>query len=99
MDWLLQMLSPEQLQAVLGQAFSSEVFKFSCAFSLAAMIHAKQVRKEIGIQFTGAITAINDLTSVLRQDLEKQSKRIGMIEAAVGKIDGRLTKIEKPKDG
>jgi hypothetical protein len=102
MDWL-NLIDPETLQTFLGEAISSQVAQFGIAFSLAALIHAGRVKKEIASQAAGIRIAFNNLADALKGDLKVQSERLGKVEDGVSelkdqvhKIDARVSAIEKP---
>lgn len=84
MEWIPDI---ELIGTLLGHAVQSQVAQFSFSFGLAAWIHSGRVKKEIAAQLSGIKDAVKDLSAALRQDLEKQSERIGKLEDRVGRIE------------
>lgn len=80
-------MNPEILADLLGNAVQSQVAQFGIAFSLAAWIHARQVKKEIAYHLEGIRAAIVELGRDLRRDMALQSERIGKLEERVDKIE------------
>lgn len=78
MDWLSQ----EYITALVGDAVSKDMARFTVAFGLAAWLHSRQVRKEIKTQFSALI-------SVLERDLSMQSERLGKVEARMDRIENQ----------
>lgn len=83
MDSLMGLLDPELIKNFLGEAASSEFMKNCSIFALAALLHAKQMRKEIRTQ-------VGLLISVLREDLHAHKNLIGSLDQRVGKIEEHL---------
>ena len=77
---------------MIPEALRQDVFKFGFAFTLAALIHASQVKREISKQFTIMADAFNNLANALRQDLSEQTKRIVKVEERVDKLTETLKK-------
>lgn len=91
----MESIDVSHLAQFLGVALNHQVTQFSIAFTLAAFIHAQQVKKEIKLQMTGITEALNSVATALRQDLAAQIKRIGNIEDGVAKLAVRVDAIEK----
>ena len=64
----------------LNTALQTEFTRTCAIFSLAAFVHARQVRKEIKAQF-------GELVSVLRADLQSQGNRLSGIENRVDRLE------------
>ncbi len=67
---------------------------FGVAFAIAAWLHAGRVKQEIRIQMANVVDAVDNVAAVLRQDLTKQSERIGQIEEGLGKLTSRVSVLE-----
>lgn len=97
-DNLLEYLSANMfagfISQFLGEAAKSEFFHTIVIFACAALLHARQVKKEIREQFALVTTAINEVASALRQDMRIQSERVGLMERFMDKLDERVTKLE-----
>lgn len=90
MDWL----NAETVTSLLGEAFGHQVTQFGIAFAIAAWLHAGRVKKEIKEQMGNVVSAVDNVASVLRQDLNHQSERIGHIEEGLGKLSSRVIALE-----
>lgn len=73
----------EWVTEFLNEANRNQVFHYGFLFLIAAFIHAKQVRKEIALQFTAVSAALNNVADALKQDLAKHSQRLDTIEKEV----------------
>ena len=80
MDWLINYQGFIEL---VSSTLSKDVTQFGIAFTLAALIHAGRVKKEIRMNFSGLKDVMKDFVSALRQDLEIQAKRISNLEEEV----------------
>lgn len=87
MDLLGAFLDPEIIKNLLGDALSSEFMKTCSIFALAALIHAKQMRKEIRTQ-------VGLLIDVIRQDLDSHRELIGTLRSRVDKLEQHLKRKE-----
>lgn len=83
MDLLGALLDPEIIKNLLGDALSSEFMKTCSIFALAALIHAKQMRKEIRMQ-------VGLLIDVLKADLDGHRNLISALHSRVDKIEKHL---------
>lgn len=88
MEWLDLILTFERIELVTGKIFANQVVQFGAAFSLAALIHGRQVRKAIE-------NSIGQLTAVVKQDLDRQSKRLGSLEEVVIGLVGDVEKLKE----
>lgn len=90
-----------QAQNFLGQAISHQVMQFGIAFGFAALVHAKQVRKEIRLQMSSMtesmVGSIDAVAKALKDDLGKQGERLSNVEVGVQKLNTRVEKLEKEK--
>lgn len=73
----------EAVLEFLRDADRVTVVHYGFLFLVAAFIHAKQVRKEIALQFTAVSAALNNVADALKQDLAKHSQRLDNIEKDV----------------
>lgn len=80
MEYLTSMIDPESVRNFLGEAAGSQFTRTLAIFGFAAMVHARQVRKEIKAQF-------GVLVSVLQQDLDTNKKLLGELGRRVDKIE------------
>lgn len=87
----------DHAQNILGAAFSHQATQFGLAFTLAALIHARQVRSEIAKQMSSVVESIDKVAKAIRDDLAKQSARIEMVETGVQKLNNRVENLEKGK--
>lgn len=85
------------ISEMANQALSHQVTQFSIAFTIAAWIHASQVKKEIANRMSNVTEAINNVALALRDDLTKQSKRIETVEGGINKLTSRVETLEKTK--
>lgn len=83
MDLLDSFLSLEMIKTLLSEAAQNELARTCGIFGFAALIHSKQVRKEIKAQF-------GLLVSVLREDLEAQKSVLGKLTDRVDNIESKL---------
>lgn len=90
MDWL----NSETISSLMGEALGHQVTQFGIAFAIAAWVHAGRVKKEIKEQMSNVVAAVDNVASVLRQDLTHQSERIGHIEDGLGKLTTRVASLE-----
>lgn len=88
MDWIDLILLPESLSKLISTAFANQVVQFGTAFSIAALIHGRQVRKAIE-------NSVGELTAVVKQDLDRQSKRLGSLEEVVIGLVGDVEKLKE----
>lgn len=80
----------EVLKNIFGAAASSDFTRTLSIFALAAYVHAKQVRKEIKLQF-------GELVGVLREDLEAQKSVLDKLANRVDTIEFKLNIKGEPK--
>ncbi len=80
---LLSGLDVESIKTFLGDALSHDFSRMLFLFAAAALIHGKQVRKEIRTQF-GA------LIDVLKEDLDAQKSVLGKLAMRVDNIEAKL---------
>lgn len=92
-------MSPETAEKFVGEVVTHEIAQAGFFFTLAALIHARQVRKEIRSQFEFLTTAINSVATALKQDievhtktLEAQSSRLKTVENGFDELRTGLTK-------
>lgn len=78
-----------------GQALSHQVTQFTIAFVLAAIIHSKQVRKEIATQLGDVATSIDKVRVALVDDLQAQGKRLKSVEDGIQRLSTRVETLEK----
>lgn len=83
MDSLLTGLDAEVIKRLIGEAASADFLRMCAMFSLAAFIHARQVRKEIRDQLGVLIT-------VLREDLDATKSMLGTLHTRVDRIENIL---------
>lgn len=81
MEWIVEFLDPLSRMQVVHYGF---------LFLLAAFIHARQVRREIALQFTMVSAALNNVAKALTEDLAQHSERLDKIEKDVTIIKGAL---------
>ncbi len=82
---------------LLNAALAHQVTQFGIAFSIAAWIHSGRLKKEIKNQMGDVVAAVDNVASVLRQDLIEQGSRIGNIESGLGKLSSRVDYLENTK--
>jgi hypothetical protein len=70
----------EAMRGFVSEALQTEFSRTCIIFSLAALLHSRQVRKEIKNQF-------DRLVEVLKDDLSKQSSRLGAVETRVERLE------------
>lgn len=75
------------IQVMGADLLSRQVTQFGVAFTLAALVHARQVRKEIALQMTNISESIDNLGKALREDLKAQNIRLINIETRVEKLE------------
>lgn len=85
MEMLISGLDVELVKNFFGEAASSEFTRTLVIFGLAALVHARQVRKEIKTQF-------GELVAVLREDLDATKTMIGSLSGRVAKLEERYIK-------
>ena len=71
---------------LLSDLSQAQVLHYGFFFTLAALIHASQVRKEIKIQFSGLTTSIDNLTA----SMAKHSSRLDSVEDDVKVIKEKV---------
>lgn len=81
----------EVIKNFLGEAAGTEFTKTCAIFGFAAMIHAKQVRKEIRTQF-------GELVSVLQKDLSAQQSVLAGLALRVDTLESRFKFKNKRRD-
>lgn len=94
---MIMMEWAEQIPKILSAAMNEQIMQFGMAFGLAALIHAKQVRKEIKAQFNEVTSAINNFATALKMDLAQQSERIVKVEKSVDNMYVRVNALESSK--
>lgn len=72
-----------RLPEFLGTAAQNEFLHTAAIFSLAALVHANQVRKEIRVQFS-------ELVGVLKQDLEAQKTVLAGVATRVDRLEQEM---------
>lgn len=83
-------MDTDTILSFLGEASRNQVVHSGFFFTLAALLHAKQVRKEIATQFSTISLALNNVADALKQDLVKHSERLDRVEKDVGTIKDSL---------
>lgn len=81
---ILYGLDPEAFMRHLSDTAANQVAQYGSFFTLAAWIHAGQVKREIRSQFEIVTIAINNVADVLRQDLDKLNSRVEALEKPKG---------------
>jgi len=82
----MDLFSPEQLLAVLGDATNSQLMKNSFLFALAAIIHSGRVKKEIREQMTLLTDAIRDEARSVRKIVESHANEIAVLKQDVQEL-------------
>lgn len=90
-------VEPEVAMKLVGEAAASQIAQAGFFFTLAAMLHARQVRKEIANQFGILTGAINNVATALKKDLESHAERLDKVEDGFQRMDSRVTKLEHSK--
>lgn len=76
----------EKLSVIFGEAAASQVLHYGFFFTLAALIHARQVRAEIRAQFEPLIVSINNLSEAFKG----HATRLDTVEGDVKIIKEKL---------
>lgn len=76
----------EKLMGLFGEAATSQVVHYGGFFTLAAFIHAKQVRAEIKNQFSLLMSSIDNLSRALAS----HASRLDTVEQDVKIIKNKL---------
>lgn len=76
----------EKLSAVFGEIAAAQVLHYGFFFTLAALIHARQVRTEIRNQFEPLIMSINNLSEAFKG----HASRLDTVEKDVKIIKDKL---------
>lgn len=80
------MLDFEKLMAILNEASQAQVVHYGFFFTLATLIHARQVRYEIRTQFTLLTASIDNLS----RSLDTHATRLDKVEEDVKIIKNKL---------
>ncbi len=81
-------------QDLFGQIVSHQATQFGLAFTLAAVIHARQVRKEIALQMGSVASSIDAVANVLKEDLKKQSESISLQSKRLSSVEDKFYAID-----
>lgn len=76
--------------SAFGEAMNHEIIRYVTAFSIAAWIHSKNVRKEIKLQMSGLIESIDAVRETLADEIAIQAKRIELHDERLDHIQGRI---------
>lgn len=76
--------------SAFGEAMNHEIIRYVTAFSIAAWIHSKNVRKEIKLQMAGLIESIDAVRETLADEIKVQAKRIELHDDRLDQIQGRI---------
>ena len=86
----MDLFTPEQLLAFLGESIHSQLMRDMAIFSLAAYIHSGRVRKTIKEQLGELTAAFRDEARSIRLVVELNTKDIDMLKQVVKEL--RTTK-------
>lgn len=98
---------PQLFVNFLGESAQNEIVRAGFFFTLAAWIHARQVKKEIANQVEPMTAAVNSVAVALREDLKSHTTQLNKLTDVVsemktqfGKLDERVSNLEKqPQQG
>jgi hypothetical protein len=76
--------------SAFGEAMNHEIIRYVTAFSIAAWIHSKNVRKEIKLQMAGLIESIDAVRETLADEIKVQAKRIELHNERLDHMQGRI---------
>ncbi len=97
MDFIFNHLSGFGVYDWVLSVFQTDIAKMTVAFTLAAHLHRRWVRKDVSEQFLKITTAIDNVAATVSKDLTAHRERLGKIEDVVLKLDSRVTQLEVPK--
>jgi hypothetical protein len=94
MDWLFSLLDFTGSMDWVTDIFRTDIAKMTIAFTIAAHLHRRWVKKDVSEQFAKIVDAIDGVSATVSKDLAITSSRIGNVEDAVKNFDSRLGKVE-----
>ncbi len=98
MDWIFDAVS-----GLLGQfgvtewareLLHTDVAKMTIAFTIAAQLHRRWVKKDVAEAFGKLEAAINNVAKTVSQDFAAHTKRLESIENGVAGLDSRVKVLE-----
>ncbi len=96
MDWLFSVLDFPGIGDWATELFKTDIAKMTIAFTIAAHMHRRWVKKDVSEQFTKIVGAIDNVALTVSKDLAAHSARLDRVENVVTKIDARLSFVERP---
>ena len=94
MDWIDFETFKHTLNTILALDVASQIAIWTTSLGVAAWVHSGRVKKEIALQMSVLVTAINNLGEALRSDLQRQSQRIDFVSNEVGTLTSRVEALE-----
>jgi hypothetical protein len=78
---------PEALKSFFSEASQSQIAQAGFFFTMAAWLHAGQVKKEIRKNFEALTTSIDKVADAFREDLKAQGERLDNLALRVHNLE------------
>lgn len=94
MDWIFDLLSQVGVTEWARELLHTDVAKMTIAFTVAAQLHRRWVRKDVTFQFEKVTAAINNVADTVSKGFQAHTQRFEKIEASVSGLDNRIKNLE-----
>ena len=97
MEWLFSMLDLTGSMDWVTDIFRTDIAKMTIAFTIAAHLHRRWVKKDVSEQFAKIESAINNVAATVSKDLAAHQARLDSVQEVVVRIDSRVKILESLK--
>jgi hypothetical protein len=94
LDYVITVLEATGFGEWFAELFRSDVAKMTLAFTIAAQMHRRWVKKDVTEQFGKLEGAINNVARNLSQDFAVHNSRLEKIENGLANLDNRIRVVE-----
>ncbi len=91
MEWLFNGFLSLGIYDWAASVLQTDISKMTIAFTIAAQLHRRWVRKDVAEQFTKISASIDNVAATVSKDLYMHRERLVRIEDVVVKLDSRVT--------
>lgn len=97
--WALTTFDYQAVGSFMSDAWQSDFVRMTSAFTCAAIIHQRGMKKQIALAVTSLSMSIDNLTKTVSQDLSKHSKALSDLKNNYDNINTRVSKLETLNEG
>lgn len=87
----------DALVALISEAVKTDYIKMTAAFTAAAYMHRRWVKKDMKEHFATFTEALNKVARTVADGLANHSQRIDGLESNIQTLTNRVDTLEKPK--